>query len=225
MKRLFPAFLAVLLLPFAVLTQEMEEIDPEILRMAESQQQQNENIPAEILALMPKELTISEKNWMVEPSYKTLLQLSLTSSAAATGPHNDLDADVQITMTVYNMASSIGKMTAAQALKPQRAEMQKEWLNQHPAGTEYERTAEKPEKIAVPKGYILLQKIVYANHHEGEGNVPGHTAYCGFLYQEVDNGVLIATVEEREGNKADIEKWLKHIASVSVKLNTAKYFK
>ena len=190
MKRLFPAFLAVLLLPFAVLTQEMEEIDTEILKMAESYQTQSENIPAEILALMPKELTISEKNWMVEPSYKTLLQLSLTSSAAETGPHNDLDAEVQLTMTVYNMASSIGKMTAAQALKPQRAEMQKEWLNQHPAGTENERTAEKHEKIAVPKGYILLQKIVYADHHDGEGNVPGHTAYCGFLYQEVDNGVL-----------------------------------
>jgi hypothetical protein len=225
MNRLLPVFIAALFIPLASIAQGMEDIDPEILKMAESYQKQNENVPAELLALMPKELTVSEKNWMVEPSYKTLLQLSLTSSAAATRPHNDLGAEVQIIMTVYNMASSFGKMTAAQALKPQRTEMQKEWLNQHPAGTENERTGEKHEKIAVPKGYILLQKIVYADHHDGEGNVPGHIAYCGFLYQEVDNGVLIATIEERDGNKADIEKWLKHIAAGSGKLNTAKYFK
>ncbi len=207
--------------------QEIPSIDPEAMKILQSYQHQNENIPPEILGLMPPELKITEKNWMVEESSKMQLQATLSSSIGSTELENteSYALDLKINMTAYNMNSMVGKMTADQSLTIQIQEVQNNWLNLHKENQDGQITYSKPEKTQIPGGYILIQKIYSKAHHEGEGMVPERTEYCGFLYMEMEAGWLTAEVQTVPNTKAGMEKWLKHIAAAAGKLDVKKYFK
>jgi hypothetical protein len=219
----------ILVLIFAIslsFTQEIPKIDPEIMKIMQSNQQNSESIPTEILGLMPQGLKITEKNWMVEESSKMLLQATLSSSIGNTKLENteSYALDLKINMTAYNMNSVVGKMTADQSLDIQKQEVQNNWLNIHKENQDGPKTSFKPEKIQIPGGYILIQKIYSKTHNEGEGMVPDRTEFCGFLYIEIESGWLTGEVQAIPNTKVGIEKWLKHIGAAAGKLNVKKYF-
>jgi hypothetical protein len=188
---------------------------------------QNQNIPPEVMSLMPPGIQATEKNWTVEPTTKMLLQANLTANIGNTKLENTqaYELELNILMTVYNLNSMVGKMTADQSLKIQRQEMQDQWMRGHGEKQEDYKTFYKPEKMPVTGGYILIQKIFHKAHVDGEGNVPESTHYCGFLYMDMEAGWLTAEVQPIPNTKAGIEKWLKHIAAVGAKLDVKKYFK
>jgi hypothetical protein len=229
MKKYFlPVNILILFSAFSLsFTQEIPKIDPETMKIIQSRQQNNESIPSEILGLMPQGLKITEKNWMVEESSKMLLQASLSSSIGSTNLENteSYALDLKINLTAYNMNSIVGKMTADQSLDIQRQEVQNNWSNLHIENQDGSTTYFKPEKIQVPGGYILIQKIYSKAHQEGEGMVPERTEFCGFLYIEMEAGWLVAEVQAIPNTKAGMEKWLKYIASTAGKLDVKKYFK
>lgn len=203
-----------------------EGLDPETMKMMQQYQQQSQDVPSELLALMPKGLEISSKNWMMEPSAKMMFQLDL-NSAMSTKLENseDYQLEVKINLTAYNMASPGGKAIADSALKSQQSSITANWTAGHPEKKSSDCVASKPEKIAVPRGYILIQKIFTPRHADGEGMVPEKTEYCGFLYQDIDAGFLTAEIANVPNTKAGIEKWLKQIAAAGSKIKPDKYFK
>jgi hypothetical protein len=196
------------------------------MKLLQSYQQQQQEIPPELLGLMPSGLTITEKNWYVEESSKMLLQLSLKSFLASTNLENSENyaLDFRIYLTAYNVNSVPGKMTADQSLDIQRQEVQNNWAGIHTASQVDEVQSYAPEALQVSHGKILIQKVVSQAHQEGEGTVPGRTTYCGFLYLEVKNGYLTAEVQPVPNTKAGVEIWLKHVAETAGKLNLDKYF-
>lgn len=188
---------------------------------------QNANIPPEILGLMPTGLSITEKNWTVEPTTNMLLQANLTSNMSGTKLENteSYGLELQILMSAFNLNSPLGKMTADQSLKMGRQELQDKWIKEHAEKQEGYKVFYKPEKIPAAGGYILIQKIFHKAHVDGEGTVPEKTYYCGFLYMDMEGGWLTAEIQPVPNTKTGIEKWLKHIAAAGAKLNVKKYFK
>jgi hypothetical protein len=203
-----------------------EGLDPETMKMMQQYQQQSQDVPAELLSLMPKGIDISSKNWMLEPSSKMMFQLGL-QSAMSTKLENteDYQLEVKISLTAYNLSSPGGKAIADAALRSQQSAITGNWTAAHPEKKSAECVASKPEKITVARGFILIQKIFMPRHADGEGMVPERTEYCGLLYQDVDGGFLTAEIGSVPNTKAGIEKWLKQIASAGAKIKPDKYFK
>ena len=201
-------------------------LDPETMKMMQQYQQQSQDVPSELLALMPKGIEVSSKNWMLEPSAKMMFQLTL-QSATSTKLENteNYQLELKIGLTAYNMASSGGKAIADAALRSQQSSLTGNWTAAHPETKSAECVASKPEKIAVTRGFILIQKIFTPRHADGEGMVPEKTEYCGFLYQDVDGGFLTAETGKVPNTKAGIEKWLKQISASGSKIKPGKYFK
>ena len=203
-----------------------EGIDPETLKMMQQYQQQSQDVPSELLALMPKGIEISSKNWMLEPSSKMLFQLTMNSSMSTNLENTeDYQLDVKINLTAYNLSNPGAKSIADASLRTQQSAITGSWTAAHPETKTAERVASKPEKIAVARGFILIQKIFMPRHADGEGMVPERTEYCGLLYQDVDGGFLTAEIGTIPNTKAGIEKWLKQIAAAGAKIKPDKYFK
>lgn len=202
------------------------EMDPEGKKIMENFQKQNENIPRELLALMPAGLEITRKNWMVEPSEKMQLTLNLESMMNNTQLENAVpyQLNLRISMTAYNMKSDGGRILAGQWLEMQRGGARDSWLAAHPESDHNHTKVHPPEKIVLPKGFILIQKSYSPRHGDGEGMVSERTTYAGFLYQEVEAGFLTAEVQAVPNTKAGIEKWLRQIASSAAKLRPGDCF-
>ena len=225
MKKTF-FFAACLCFAAAGALHAQEGLDPETMKMMQQYQQQSQDIPAELLALMPKGIEISSKNWMLEPSSKMMFQLGL-QSAMSTKLDNteEYQLELKINLTAYNMASPGGRAIADAALRAQQSSLTENWNTAHPETKTAECVASKPEKIAVSRGFILIQKIFSPRHADGEGMVPERTEYCGFLYQDVDGGFLTAETGKVPNTRAGIEKWLKQISAAGSKIKPGKYFK
>lgn len=206
--------------------QEQSGLDPEAMKLLAGYQKQNENIPPEILTLMPPNLQITDKQWMVEASQKMLLQLKLHSYLGSTQIENSegYTLDLVIIMTAYNLNSMVGKMTADQSLDLQRREAKENWLRTHPADKQGPVEYCPAEMIAVPGGAIYIQKIFSAAHVDGEGMAPARTQYCGFLYMDMPAGWLTAEIQNLPNTKVGVEKWLRHIAATAAKIKPDKYF-
>jgi len=222
--------LCCLLLPRSVfLAQEIPDIklDPEAMKLVQQYTQHNNEIPSEVSALIPPGLPLTEKEWSVEASQKMLLQADLTSHIDSTKIENTeaYTLDLHVVGTVYNPGSVAGKMILDQSLAQQRKEVQENWTSIHPAKKEGHITRSQPEKITVPKGYILVQKMESAAHHEGEGMVPARVEYCGFLYVELENGWLWAEVQPIPNTKSGIVMWLGHVAAKANIIDFKKYLK
>ncbi len=218
--------LLILSLSLTGFAQEMPQIDPEALKLMESFQKQNANIPAELLALMPAGLELTNKHWMVEPTSKMLLNLSLESNTYTKLENSEnYYLVIKISMNAYNVNSFLGKTMADQTLAMQRQEAAQEWLQEHPAGVKEWLQHFEPEKIQLPKGVLYTQKIHAQKHGDGEGDVAARTTYVGFLYLDVPGGFLTAKIGEVPNTKAGIEKWLQQIAAAAGKLNIDSYFK
>jgi hypothetical protein len=227
-KYLLPMLILGLFSAFSVcFAQEIPNIDPDAMKIMQQYQQQSRNVPPEILGLMPPGLPLTQKEWSVEVTQKMLFQADLVANIGSTKLENTegYTLDMRVLATAYNMNSIGGKMTADQTLTTQRQEVQDNWTKIHTAKKDRHITYSQPEKIVVPGGYILTQKIYYAAHDEGEGRVPERTEYCGFLYMELESGWLWAEVQPVPNTKAGIEKWLKHTAAAASKLEVKKYFK
>jgi hypothetical protein len=228
MTRHFSAtfLMAFICASLSVGAQDLPQMDPEAMKILQSYQQQQENIPAEMLALMPPGLALTEKKWYVEVSSKMLLQLDLKSFMGSTNLENSENyaLDFRLDLTAYNLNSVPGKMTADQSLDLQRREVQSNWIDTHQESQIDEIVNSKPEAIQIPQGQLLIQKIVSKAHQEGEGTVPEKTSYCGFLYLEMENGYLTAEMQPVPNTKVGIEKWLKHVAGTAAKLKLGKYF-
>jgi hypothetical protein len=228
MKKL--SILVALLFQFVIahslFAQGLPPMDPEAMKVIQSYQEQNENIPPEILGLMPSDLKVTEKKWSVETSSKMLLQLNLACTIGSIRLENteDYSLDLWIRMTTYNLKSDLGKMIADQSLDTQRQQVQSTWFDNHQESQDDILTISKPEKIEVPHGAIYIQKIYARAHLEGEGMVPEKTSYCGFLYMDMEAGYLTAEVQTLPNTKTGIEKWFKHIAASAAKLKMEKYF-
>jgi hypothetical protein len=192
--------------------QDMPALDPEAMKLLQQVQEQNQSIPAEILALMPEGLGVTEKSWVVEPTTNSLLQLDLRSE------------ELRILLTSYNLKSMVGKLTADQSLELQRKDAREEWLRLNPKRQEDYREFSEPEKVDVPNGKLYVQKLLCKAHHEGEGQVPESVSYTGFLYLEVTNGVLKAEISGMRDSRADVEEWLRHVADNASKLKLETYF-
>ena len=210
----------------AVSAQDGNEIDPETMKLVEKYRDQNANMPKEVSALLPGYLTATDSTWMVEETSKILLQGTLQAdneNAIIDGKSID-GVKYKIIVNVFNMKSSAGKMTANSTLNGLRKRGREEWAGQHKAEKDGHETSYAPDKIAVQKGYILIQKKFSAAHDEGEGTVPAETTYCGYLYMEVDNGLLTAEIGELKDRSA-VEKILKHTAAAATKIRWESYFK
>lgn len=209
-----------------ITAQDEIEIDPEVMELMGNYQEQNENIPIEMLALMPSELEVSKKTWMVEPSTNMMLTVNLESTMNNTQLENteSYQLNLRISMTSYNMKSYAGKMMADQSLDSQRQEAQDSWVRVHPESSGEILKIYQPEKIVLSQGYILIQKTYSPAHEEGEGMVAERTTYAGFLYMDVENGFLTAEVQTVPNTKVGIEKWLRHIGTSALKLDIEKYF-
>ncbi len=227
MKKPILALLILTAAGICVLAQQIPEIDPEAMKLLQQYQQQNNDMPPEIAALAPPGLPLTQKEWSVESSQKMRLQADLVCHADSTKIENTegYTLDLHIVGTAYNANSVPGKMILDQSLSQQRKQVQENWTSIHPAKKEGHITWSQPEKIVVPKGYILIQRIDYAAHHEGEGMVPARVEYCGFLYMELENGWLWAEVQPLPNTKAGIDKWLKHVNVKAALLDPKKYFK
>ena len=210
----------------AVSAQDGNEIDPESMKLIEKYREQNKNMPKEVAALLPGYLTATDSTWMVEETSKILLQgtLQADNEDATVDGKSVTGVKYKITVNVFNMKSSAGKMTANSSLNGLRKRGREEWAGQHKAEKDGHVTSYAPEKIAVKKGYILIQKKFSAAHDDGEGTVPAETTYCGYLYMEVDNGLLTAEISELK-EKSAIEKILKHTAASAAKIMWDSYFK
>jgi hypothetical protein len=202
------------------------EMDPEGMKIMENFQKQNENIPRELLALMPAGLEITRKNWMVEPSEKMQLTLSLESMMNSVRLENTVSyqLNLRISMTAYNMKSEGGRMLAGQMLEMLRGGARDSWPAAHPESERNHTKVYPPEKIVLPKGFILIQKSYSPRHGDGEGMVSERTTYAGFLYQEVEAGFLTAEFQAVPNTKTGIEKWLRQIASSAAKLKPGDCF-
>jgi hypothetical protein len=219
---ILPVFMLRALLP----AQAVVEEDADAKKFMENYQKQNESLPRELLALMPAELNIKSKNWMVEPSARMLLTLSLESAMSGTRLENteSYNLALRISMTAYNLKSDAGKMMADQSLEMQRSGARDSWLTAHPESDRNHRKTYLPEKIVLPNGFILIQKTYSPAHGDGEGMVSERTAYEGFLYMDVTGGFLTAEVQSVPNTKAGIEKWLRQIASSAMNLQPGNYF-
>ncbi len=206
--------------------QDAGDLDPEAMKLVDKYKEQNANMPPEVKALMPSYLSLSDSKWLVEESSKMLLQGSLqadNNSANVDGKKID-NVDYKIIVSVYNMKSPMGKMMADSTLKDLRKQGKEEWASQHKAEKDGPTTRSAPEKITVQKGYMLIQKIVVAEHKDGEGNVPSSIRYCGYLYLEVDNGLLTAEIGE-VSERGAVEKIMRSTAGNAVKIKWDKFFK
>lgn len=206
--------------------QDGSEIDPETMKLVEKYREQNASMPKEVSALLPGYLTATDSTWMVEETSKILLQgtLQADNENATIDGKNVNGVNYKIIVNVFNMKSSAGKMTANSTLNGLRKRGREEWAGQHKAENNGPDTSYAPDKIAVQKGYILIQKKFSAAHDDGEGTVPAETTYCGYLYMEVDNGLLTAEIGELK-DKTAVEKILKHTAAAATKIRWESYFK
>lgn len=228
MKKPLPLlFLTMLLLPSTVpAAPNVGEIDPEIMKLVNQYQSQQENIPPEILGLIPAGIPIQEKTWSVEAGSKSLLQAGLSSElydlvlAGKTIPHLNFN----LKLTSYNPNSGMGKMLVDTSLQPLRQESQNQWPTNHPAKKEGWLTVSAPEKLLLPKGYLLIQKTFAAAHGDGEGTVPAATSYGGFLYLEVANGLLTVEADTRSDNREFLEKLLRHSGDAMSRIKLETYF-
>lgn len=226
-KRTTCAILVVILLVgSSSFCQEQPAMDAEALKILAGYQKQNESVPPEILTLMPANLQITDKQWMVEASRKMLLQLRLHSYLGSTQIENSESyaLDLLIIMTAYNPNSMVGKMTADQSLDMQRQEAKENWQRIHQAEKVDYLEQFKPVMTPVPGGAIYIQKIYSAAHHEGEGTVPARTEYCGFLYMDMPVGWLTAEIQNVPNTQMEIDKWHKHMAATAAQIKPDKYF-
>jgi hypothetical protein len=227
MRRQISILLALLLFAASgrILAQGNLEIDPDVKKIMANYQQQNENIPKEILSLMPPGLMVTNKTWMAEPSTNMMLTMNLESAMDNVKLDNTeaFQLNLRISMTAYNLKSDVGKMMADQSLQTQRQGARDSWTTAHPE-TNKGLAKITTEKIMVPKGFILIQKTFVPAHGDGEGMVSERTTFTGFIYKEVEAGFLTAEVQTVPNTKTGIEKWLRHIESSAGKLVIGKYF-
>lgn len=209
-----------------VSAQDDGEIDPEMMKLVDKYREQSANMPKEVSALLPGYLTATDSTWMVEQTSKILLQgtLQADNESATVDGKNVTGVKYKIVVNVFNVKSPTGKMTANSSLKELRKRGREEWAGRHKAEKDGHKTNYSPEKIPVQKGYILIQKKFSAEHEDGEGTVPAETSYCGYLYIELDNGLLTAEVDDLSERSA-VEKILKHTAGSAVKIKWDSYFK
>ena len=214
------AFLAVF--SGSILSQDMPEIDPETAELMKKYQNQSENMPSEVKALIPASVKITDQNFAVEPTTNMLLTSSLRANNWESGSKVQLEHEIII--NVFNVKNSLGKSTADSSLGAMRKEMLKNWTESHPVEKDGITVRNPYEKTTVAKGYYLIQKIFTPKHVDGEGTVPEVTEYAGFLYLELDNGILTASTNLSPDRKS-IESMLKHTASGAVKIKWDSYFK
>ncbi len=192
------------------------------MKMMQNAQDQKQNIPAEIVALMPSPFKAQDQSFFVEPNMKSLLNVSLGSGVTTV---KDYQTELKIVMNAYDMSSEMGKMMGGSSLPAQRKEAVANWTSAHPATQQNETHYGTPEKIALPKGYLLIQKVHTPRHEDGEGMVNASTTFNGFLYMDVDGGYLTAQADAVKDSKADLEAWLRSIAEKAGKLKIRTYFK
>ena len=214
------AFLAVF--SGSILSQDMPEIDPETAELMKKYQNQSENIPSEVKALIPASVKITDQNFAVEPTTNMLLTSSLRANNWESG--SKVQLEYEIIINVFNVKNSLGKSTADSSLGAMRKEMLKNWTESHPVEKDGITVRNPYEKTTVAKGYYLIQKIFTPKHVDGEGTVPEVTEYAGFLYLEIDNGILTASTNLSPDRKS-IESMLKHTAAGAVKIKWDRYFK
>ena len=214
------AILAVF--PGSIFSQDMPEIDPETAELMKKYQNQSENIPSEVKALIPASVKITDQNFAVEPTTNMLLTSSLRANNWESG--SKVQLEYEIIINVFNVKNSLGKSTADSSLGAMRKEMLKNWTESHPVEKDGITVRNPYEKTTVAKGYYLIQKIFTPKHVDGEGTVPEVAEYAGFLYLELDNGILTASTNLSPDRKS-IESMLKHTASGAVKIKWDSYFK
>lgn len=206
----------------SVFAQDIPEIDPETAELLQKYQNLSGNVPAEVEALVHKSVKITEKKFTVEPSTNMLLTSVMRADNRESNP--EVQLEYEIIINVFNVKNSLGKSTANSSLGTMRKEMLKNWTEPHPIEKNGPTTRNAYEKIPVAKGYMLIQKIFTEKHGDGEGDVPESTTYAGFLYLELDNGILTASTNEITDKKA-LETMLKHTAAGAVKIKWDSYFK
>ncbi|MBP8084180.1 MAG: hypothetical protein KAZ87_13360 [Spirochaetes bacterium] len=206
----------------SIFSQDMPEIDPETAEIMKNYQNQSENMPAEIKALIPASVKITDQNFAVEATTNMLLTSSIRANNWESG--SKVQLEYEIIINVFNVKNALGKSTADSSLEAMRKEMLKNWTESHPVEKDGITIRNPYEKTAVSKGYYLIQKIFTPKHVDGEGTVPETTEYAGFLYLEIDNGILTSSTNECTDKKA-IESMLKHTAAASAKIKWNSYFK
>ena len=218
------AFMLMFLCLFsgAIFPQDMPELDPETAELMKKYQNQSGDMPAEVKALIPSTLQATEQNFTVEPATNMLL----TSTIRANNWESDskIKLEYEIILNVFNVKNPLGKSTADSSLGTMRKEMLKNWTENHPVEKDGIKIKNPYEKKAVAKGYYLIQKISTPKHTDGEGEVPEVTEYAGFLYLEIDNGILTASTNDCADRKS-VEALLKHTAAAAAKIKWNSYFK
>ena len=205
-----------------IFSQDMPEIDPETAELLKNYQNQSENMPSEIKALIPSSVKITEQNFTVEATTNMLLTSSIRANNWESG--SKVQLEYEIIINVFNVKNSLGKSTANSSLGTMRKEMLKNWTESHPVEKDGVTIRNPYDKTAVAKGYYLIQKIFTPKHADGEGEVPEVTEYAGFLYLEIDNGILTASTNESTDRKS-VEAMLKHTAAAAAKIKWDSYFK
>jgi len=64
----------------SIFSQDMPEIDPETAEIMKNYQNQSENMPAEVKALIPASVKITDQNFAVEATTNILLTSSLRAN-------------------------------------------------------------------------------------------------------------------------------------------------
>lgn len=205
-----------------IFSQDMPEIDPETAALMKSYQNQSENMPSEVKALIPSSVKITDQNFAVEATTNMLLTSSIRANNWESG--SEIHLEYEVIINVFNVKNSLGKSTADSSLGAMRKEMLKNWTESHPVEKDGITVRNPYEKTTVAKGYYLIQKIFTPKHVDGEGTVPEVTEYAGFLYLEIDNGILTASTNLSPDRKS-IESMLKHTAAGAVKIKWDRYFK
>ena len=208
--------------------QEIEGLDPEMQDVVDDYKNQNENIPREVVEIIPDFLTQKDHSWSIEHFSKMLLQSTLSGSASYIKVDGMQHSSItyRAEATVFNMKSPNGKLTANASLKNLRLKNIEEWKNGH-APEEGENWRTFPfEKITLQKGYILLQKrFTKEGIDEMGAKIPALTEYAGFLYLEIDNGVFTAETDFLVNKKTVVDSILKYSAERALSIKWESYFK
>lgn len=225
MKRIFWIVLfCTFALPATVFASDSGSGDSEADAIIRDYQELQRHIPPALMGLMPQGFEITATNWMLEPRMKMMATFTMQ------GQRQSADGRAipfNINFMAYNLDDETGRYTAGVALKLNMETVENEWLSSHPEDMQESPSTHffAPEKYSLPKGRLYLQKIFTPSYNDGVGMAPEETLYSGFVLIPVEGGYLMAETEQASASRADVENWLKTVATRGSKLNVKALFK
>lgn len=85
----------------SIFSQDMPEIDPETAEIMKNYQNQSENMPSEVKALIPASVKITDQNFAVEATTNMLLTSSLRANNWESGSKVQLEYDTFSLVTFF----------------------------------------------------------------------------------------------------------------------------